>query len=277
MPDIINYVVTMNSNASFGSDLRDKDFKHQQFTDFSGHNKKITNCDFSYTVFQRAYFRKVIFENCDFTGAKFIDSNLRDAEFINCKFPYAIFKFTLIRYTEVVKNLPEWPNVRIILLQNHKANANSFGDSKSSRLYLRLEIESSKEHLRSARKKNDGYYKTKYGGFWRSAEVFWKNFVIYIDDLLWGHGESPWKIARNAALFILMIAIIQTLRLPEMTKISFWELRESFISFIWSDFKVFVGVPADQVSDKFKVALILLRYLTLGLFIRVLFNRFSWR
>lgn len=275
--NITKHIVTVNQNCSFASNLTSIDFRHQQFIDFSGHEKVITNCNFSYSTFQRAYFRKVKFINCDFTGTKFFDSNLRDAEFTNCKFPYSIFKFTLIRYDEVVKNLPEWPNVRITLLQNHKANANSFGDSRASRLYLLLEIESSKEHLRRARKKEDGYYVTKYGGWKKTIDVFWKSSIIYIDDLLWGHGESPWKIARNVIVLIAIVSFFQTLSVSLREKLSLNESSEQFIFYNWKDLKAFVGVSVVDVSDSIKVLLILFRYLSFGLFIRILFNKYSWR
>jgi hypothetical protein len=278
MPEnIAKHDVTVNQNSSFASNITGVDFRHQQFTDFSGHNKEITNCNFSYAFFQRAYFRKVKFVNCDFTGAKFFDSNLRDAEFTNCKFPYSIFKFTLIRSNEVIQNLPEWPNVRINLLQNHKANANSFGDSKSSRLYLLLEIESSKEHLRRARKKEDGYYATKYKGWRNTIDIYWKSLIIYIDALLWGHGESPWKIARNIIIVIAAISLFQALSKTSAENLSIKQFASQFFNFTWEDLKTFVGVTANEVSDFIKVVLILFRYLTLGLFIRILFNKYSWR
>lgn len=275
--NIINHRVIVNQNSSFSSNLTDVDFRHQQFTDFSGHNKEITRCNFSYAFFQRVYFRKVKFIDCDFTGAKFFDSNLRDAEFINCKFPYSIFKFTMIRSGEVIQNLPEWPNVRITLLQNHKANANSFGDSKSSRLYLLLEIESSKEHLRRARKKEDGYYALKYKGWKNSLEIYLKSFVIYIDDLLWGHGEKPWKIARNVIFLIAIISFFQALSICLKENLHFKIFVDKFLNYTWQDLKTFVGVAANEVSDFTKVILIMFRYLTLGLFIRILFNKYSWR
>jgi hypothetical protein len=278
MPDnIIKHTVVVNQNSSFASNLMDIDFRHQQFTDFSGHNKEITRCNFSYAFFQRAYFRKVRFIECDFTGAKFFDSNLRDAEFIKCKFPYSIFKFTLIRSREVIQNLPEWPNVRITLLQNHKANANSLGDSKSSRLYLFLEIESSKEHLRRARKKEDGYYTSKYKGWRSSIDIYWKSFIIYLDDILWGHGESPWKIARNVIILIALFSFFQTLSIASAENFPLKQCVAKFLNYMWEDLKTFVGVTAKEVSDFTKVLLILFRYLTIGLFIRILFNKYSWR
>jgi hypothetical protein len=273
---INKHTVTVHQNASFATNLETVSFQHQQFTDFSGHNKEIKKCDFSYAFFQRAYFRKVKFIECDFTGAKFFDSNLRDAEFINCKFPYAIFKFTIISSQQVLNNLPEWPNVRIYLLQNHKANANSFGDIKAVRTYLLAEIDSNKEHLRRARKRTEGYYATKYRGFWIRARIFWKSALLYVDDLSWGHGESPWKIARNVVVVILGLSVVQAISRYDSSQ-TLPSLLHNFWRILKSDIKTFVGITVSDVGDMAKVILILLRYLTLGLFIRVLFNKYSWR
>ncbi len=172
MDKITQFTVKVNQNASFSSDLSGEKFQHQQFTDFSIHKKVIKDCDFSFAFFQRVYFRDVKFINCNFTGAKFFDSNLRDAEFENCRFNYAVFKFTIIRSKQVLNNLPEWANVRIYLLQNHKANANSLGDTKAVREYLLEEIDSNKEHFRNARKRSDWYHATKYKGFWIRCDIY---------------------------------------------------------------------------------------------------------
>lgn len=105
--DIIKiYEVKVHANGSFLTDIEGEKFSHQQFIDFSAHNVEINNCNFSFAVFTRVYFRKVKFKDCDFTGAKIFDSNLRDDEFFNCKFQYALFKFTLIRTKEILRNLP---------------------------------------------------------------------------------------------------------------------------------------------------------------------------
>jgi uncharacterized protein YjbI with pentapeptide repeats len=153
--------------------------------------KEINNCNFSYAVFTRVYFKKVKFTNRVFTGAKFFDSNLRDAEFINCNFEYTIFKFTLINAREVLRNLPERPNVKILLMQNHKANANSLGNTRAVRLYLLEEIEASKEHLRRANKRNEAYYSEKYKHWKAKLDVWWRSKVLFVDYLVC-HENQCW-------------------------------------------------------------------------------------
>lgn len=278
MDGITTYNEKSYRSASFTSDLSNADFKMHQFTDFSGSRKELKKCDFSYSTFTRVYFRKVKFIECDFTGAKFFDSNLRDAEFENCKFHYASFKFTLIRSSQVLKNLPEWPNVKIYLLQIHKANANSIGDTKAARLYLLEEIEANKEHLRRAIKRNEGYYSVKYSGFKSKIVVYYKSISLKVDNFLWGHGESLWKMFRNVIAFVLIVSVYQTLSTIELGNTSLIQSLKLLFGYVRSDIKIFVGVPNTYIESNLIIAsLIFLRYLTLGLFIRILFNKFSWR
>jgi hypothetical protein len=95
--------------------------------------------------------------------------------------------------------------------------------------------------------------------------------------LLWGHGESPWKIARNVVITILFLSIFQTLFKEGIwngyAQNFIWEL----LKFVKNDAKIFVGITIEDINDFSKIVLILLRYLTLGLFIRILFNKYSWR
>ena len=277
MANIKEYSVVKYQNGSFVENISDEKFILHQFTDFSANDKEIKNCDFSYALFTRVYFRKVVFTNCNFTGAKFFDSNLRDASFINCKFPYAIFKFTIIRSKQVLHNLPEWPNVKINLLQNHKANANSLGDFNAVREYLLEEIEANKEHYRRARARKEHYYSEKYKSFRSQVEIYWKSFCIYIDDFLWGHGESPMKIIRNVIVIIIILTLIQFSFVDSVAKNTIGQDWKTLWVTFKDSWKVFIGFGNIKINGWCKAILIVFRYITFGFFVRILFNKYAWR
>lgn len=271
---IKEFKVRTFQNARFEEDnIVNLKFQHCQFIDFSGHNKQITNCDFSYTFFNRVYFNDVVFNGCNFTGAKFFDSNIRDATFINCKFHYAIFKFTLLKTDNILANLPEWPNAKTFLLQNLKANANSFGDTRSARKFLLSEIDSTKEHLYRARKKSETYYAHKYSGLGPTIEVYWKSFWLLVDKLAWGYGTAPWRIVLNVLIVFIVLAFIQTISAFNSVQ----DIASNYWLYLKENIKAFLGMDANNIDGEYIAVLILVRYLTLGLFIRILFNRYSWR
>ena len=274
MAAISQYTVQENKYSGFGEDVLNTSFQHQQFIDFSGNCRIITNCDFSYCVFTRTYFKKVKFINCNFTGAKFFDSNLREAEFESCKFHYALFKYTIINPSEVLKNLPEWPNAKKLLLQNHKANANSLGDVKASKKFLLEEIDANKEHWRRAKNRKETYYTTKYSGI---GNWFWTRYNYYrliVDNWIWGHGEAPWKIVLN--LFLLLLIISMLLSFNENSNFNLF--LDQIATHYKSAVKIFLGISQHTTTNNSAIAIIVLaRYLSLGMYIRIMFNKYSWR
>lgn len=271
---IEQYKVTENKNASFSDNLTDANFQHQQFIDFSSNGKTLTNCDFSYCVFQRVYFKKVKFICCNFTGAKFFDSNLREAEFENCKFHYSLFKYTIVNPIEVLRNLPEWPNAKVLLMQNHKVNANSLGDIKASKRFLLEEIDANKEHWRRAMAKKETYYSNKYAGFENWFKTRYNYYKLILDNLIWGHGETPWKIVVNLFILLLIISVSLSFSTDSSVINFFNNIYENFKGAV----KVFLAIPQRIIFDSTPLAIIILaRYLSLGLYIRIMFNKYSWR
>jgi len=271
---IEQYQVKENKYASFNEDVNGASFQHQQFIDFSANGKTLINCDFSYCVFQRVYFKKVKFINCNFTGAKFFDSNLREAEFETCKFHYSLFKFTIVNSIQVLKNLPEWPNAKVLLLQNHKVNANSLGDVKASKRFLLEEIDANKEHWRRAIAKKETYYSTKYPGFRNWFIARYNYYKLVVDNIIWGHGEAPWKIILNLLVVLLIVSLFFS-----------FSVSTNFATFtiaVWENFKaslkVFLSIQQHLITSNTSIAIIVLaRYLSLGLYIRIMFNKYSWR
>ena len=124
------------SGAALARVLTGKSHKYSHFTDVSGKAAKFDDYDFSYCIFNRAYFHNSSFSNCKFIGAHFIDCNFRNAKLRNCDFSYSSFNGTKIPTEEIIENLPPWPNVRREFLQILRRNAASVGDYKAEKIFV---------------------------------------------------------------------------------------------------------------------------------------------
>lgn len=269
------------NSASFPSQVSDKLFIRFHFIDLVAKGTTFKNCNFSHSIFTRAYFRNAKFIDCKFIGACFYDCNFRHAELHNCDFKYANFQHTLIPASEIIANLPEWPNVKRELLQSHRSNAQSLGDNDAAQIYIREEMAALREHYRRAREKKEAYYAAKYKGINKWLEVRWRSFTLWLGWITWGYGEYPLILLRFAVLSLIALGIIVTLQtsaffqgmmLPQIG-IAAWEGSKSTIF-------IFLGVPSAELLSVhwiLSIIIVLLRYVLLGLFISVIFRRFSKR
>lgn len=248
-----------------------------RFSDLNAHNTTFVDCDFSYSIFERAYFRSGKFENCTFIGCRFYDSNLRGASFYNCDLRYATFHRTLIEPKEIIAVLPLEPNLRRDSLQNLRANAVEIGDYKSQRLYVIYEIKARVDHLSKALHGSESYYREKYGTVVQKAKAGLELAGLKLSGIVWGNGERPLRMIASAAALILVL-----------TAMNFWAVIPNVG---WSEtgggleilrYSVDRFLDA-QPNAKFRgfvtvdYALIVMRYVYIGLFISVLFKWLSHR
>lgn len=256
-------------------------YKHAIMTDVRGKNGIFENVDFSYCVMQRGYFHKAVFRNCKFIGSRIIDSNFRSAEFFGCNFNYADFTGTRIDTDEILKNLPDEPNIRRELLQILRKNAISMGDVSSGRKFVLAEIAAKKEHLRRAWNQEEKYYREKYPGNWNRFVIGVRRFGLALDSFLWGHGEKLWKMLISISVLLFISALYSTYKFgvnaedPTFSSVYGFFFR-AFIYYT----NLFLDVQGDQ---KIPVVLgldwivVLSRYLALGVLIAGLFRWLSHR
>jgi hypothetical protein len=86
-------------------------------------------------------------------------------------------------------------------------NYQQLGDASSVNRAIRVELEATHMHLLKAWKSNEAYYRHKYTGVARfAAFCHWLDFRAL--DLIWGNGESTWKLCRTVALLVVIVAVI---------------------------------------------------------------------
>lgn len=245
----------------------------------AGNSVTFKDCDFSYSVIERSYFRNATFENCRFVGARIVDSNFRSANFVNCDFQYAIVQRSILPVSELLRNLPDFPNVRREFLQQLRANAISVGDPSLVNQLVSKELEAERDYWRDARKRSTAYYEKKYGSIGGMVRANWQALVLVADRFIWGHGESIGRLIISTIAAILLLAMIRWMgRAPgEVQDLRVGDLWAA-VRFTW---EVYLDLPiAVGALDGHLVwgsTVVLVRYLTIGLFISVVFRKLSKR
>lgn len=162
------------------------------------------NIDFSQTIFDSCYLKDCRFINCNFEGAKFMNSNLQGSYFEFCNFDYVIFEKTFVD-DEIFSCAPKKNNLKYKFARSLKLNYASVGDYIKASNAVKIELKATKSHLYDTWSLSDEYHITKYGGIRRRSLQFWKWLKVCILDLLWGNGESLWRLIRfNLILFFVL-------------------------------------------------------------------------
>jgi hypothetical protein len=254
-------------------------YRSRHFYEAAGNAVTFKNCDFSFSVIERSYFRNAVFENCSFTGAKLLDSSFRSATFSNCNFQYTTVHRCNVPVMELLRNLPSFPNIRREFLQQLRANATSMGDSSHINQLVAKELDAERDYWREARKRSSAYYEKKYGSVRGSLIATWHSLSLAVDRFVWGHGES---IARLLVATLVAIAILSFVRWVttapgQIGELSLGELWKA-IRFTWAVY-LDLPIPGDALEGQrlWGSAVLLTRYLSIGLFISVVFRKHSKR
>lgn len=271
-------LVGVIENKIFTESITGKSFQHFQFKNTGAKRITFKDCNFHYCFFERAYFHCCQFVNCKFIGARFVDCNFRGASFDSCDFEYATFKSTLIDGHELLKNLSARPNVRRELLLTLRLNAESIGDAKSVKIFVREELAASREHLKKARQAKEEYYASKYSSLPKRIQVYGESLKVWLDWNLWGHGEYPWRILRTVIIGLVLASGFRIVESGVITdSLPIGKAISTIISHFMDVTKTFVGIVPNDFPSGLAAILSLFRYIVLGLFISVLYRRLSKR
>jgi hypothetical protein len=238
-----------------------------------------SHCDFSFSVVERSYFRNATFKNCKFVGAKFFDSNFRSGTFSNCDFDYATVQRCNIPVSQVLRNLPTFPNVRREFLQQLRANAIAMGDASHINQLISKELEAERDYWRQARKQSSEYYERKYGSLGGTIEAYWNSLVLGTDRWVWGHGESIRHLVIATLTVLLLLAVARWI----VTSAGPLEdLRVGdFLDALKLTWALYLDLPVSERSllghGLWGSLVLLTRYLSIGLFISVVFRKLSKR
>ncbi|MEJ8563256.1 pentapeptide repeat-containing protein [Yoonia sp. GPGPB17] len=263
------------------SNSTSKDFKHAFLNRASGKGATFSGIDFRYAELTDCYFHGARFENCNFTGAKIRRSNFRTATFENCSFDYLTIEDTPVDYLQVVKNLPDRPNVAQEILHALRRNAVTQGEMKAVRDLTILEVNQEREHLRRAIKGQGEYYRKKYGTFFAKIKLRGRALSLWLGSVLWGHGEKISRLAIACLVSILLLSVFSVgadvLSSPSLTVI---EAVSRFVTYTKENFLNLLGAlqnPTPSQSVGVDAVIAVLRLIFGGMFVAYIFRTISRR
>jgi hypothetical protein len=258
-----------------------KDFKHALLSRVSGKGATFSNFDFRYAELTDCYFHGAKFEKCDFTGVKIRRSNFRTASFQDCTFNYITIEETPLDYKQVVKNLPDLPNVAQEILHALRRNAVTQGEQKVVRELTLLEVDQEREHLRRAMKGQGDYYRKKYGTISQKLKLRVRAIGLSMSALVWGHGEkishlfiTCLVILLAVSLFSIAVDVSRNPSLPVPDAVS------GLQSYLIGNLMDLLGVkPASQPAQSIWVSatIAIMRVIFGGMFVAYIFRAISRR
>lgn len=230
------------------------------------HAVKVTFTDTSFkqSVLSACYFRNCTFIRCDFTGAQIKETNFRGAKFQDCKFLYTSWEKSQVEEKILESCLPAEENLARDLVRSLRVNFSQIGNYEAVNRAALIEVELTGRHLYNAAYSRQSYYRQKYKEWdriWNGlGHARWK-FL----DVLWGNGESLWKIVRSSAFVILCAAAFN------------WNPKTEFIGAIKESFLQFWGVGVTVMPENIAAFLVITRFVFFGLFMAILIKRLSQR
>lgn len=248
----------------FIRDVTKAEHKNTVFIRLTAVDKRFEKVDFRYCTFDTCYLRKCTFDSCDFTGCRFVGTSFSGSSFSGCKFDYALFERTDVDGDILIYGRPSQENLAMRFSRSLRLNFQQMGDVESANRAIRVELDATREHLSKAWKANTAYHKKKYGG--RRFEYFlkWLNFRFL--ELLWGHGESVFRLSISLLVVVLVLAASEL------------ALGTTLLAAIIEAPQVLLGIANPMGFPGLVMALIVVvRLVFFGLFTSTLIKRLSRR
>ena len=248
------------SDQKFDLPVTGEKFINKLFERLVSKNIKFKNVHFHYCIFDAAYLRNCYFEGCNFTGCRFLNSNLVGCSFNGCTFDYATFDKTHVDSDILDVGCPGPENLKLKFARSLRLNYQQIGDAKSVNKAISIELKATEDHLHKAWKSKESYYRKKYKGFDR-LKVFGEWLEFKLLDLVWGNGESTWKLIRAILIVLIFMAGIHAFLHGDRDSIS------SFGEALLISPQVLFGVikPAEY-SPLYLTGIFLIRLILFGFF-----------
>lgn len=258
-----------------------KDFRQSIMRKVSGKNARFENFDFRYVDMEDCYFHGAHFENCDFTGVKMRRCNFRSATFGTCKFDYMNIDETPIDNKQIIKQLPDAPNIAREITQSLRRNSVTLGEIAEVRTLTLLEIKQEQEHLRRAIKGNGDYYQKKYGRWSDQFTLRYRLAKLNLSSVVWGHGERLSNLVISSIVVIgILSAISVSIDIHSSSEISVSEAWKNLRGYFFQNLKDFVGVTSvNSIPQNGLITWIIAfsRIIFTGMFVAVIFRSLSRR
>jgi hypothetical protein len=253
-------------DVEFTTDVNGEDFTRHDMVRVFAVGKVFTKISFKQVNFLGCYFRNCRFIGCDFTGAFVKETNLRGSQFENCTFRYTAWEKSHLDDDFLDRFLPSEENLARDLVRSLRVNFSEIGNYEAVNRAASIEVGLTGQHLYKAAYSNESYYRSKYKGTERLSHAVqharWKTL-----DLLWGNGESIFRILISCFVAILAVSIVYS----REANVSF---VDALIESIWQ----FWGKQyALAMPPVYALALTIIQFVAFGLFMAILVKRLSRR
>jgi hypothetical protein len=248
------------------ADVKNENFSRKIFCRAYAVNLVFTEVNFKQCVLDQCYFRNCKFLRCDFTGTEFKSCNLRGAQFDGCKFMYSTWEKTIIEENFLDYCLPSEENIARDLVQELRVNFSQIGNYPAVNHASSIEVKLTGIHLYKSAYSRESYYREKHKG-WNRVLMAYKHLKWKILDLLWGNGESIFKVILSATFIIIIL-----------TTISFKANGIPWIDNLEASFLGFWGVHNSVTLPTYiSTCLTISRFTFFGLFLTILVKRLARR
>jgi len=156
--------------------LRNVNLRWAVFRDVGFKNARFVGCNLSQATLAECYLRHAKFEKCDLVNAHFDSCDFSQASITESRIDFAGFKNCEIRLENIAFHADATPQAMVRVCRSLKLNAMSMGNFADAGELTYLE----KTYERRA------LYARKEWGAWLGSLA---------QDLLWGYGEKPWRLA----------------------------------------------------------------------------------
>lgn len=251
------------------ADLAGTDLCNRFFVRLVAKDRKFTNVDFKYTIFDTCYLRRCTFDTCDFTGCRFIGTSLYGSRFAGCTFDYSVFERTIVDAALLDTNCPGTENRKMRFARTLRMNFQQLGDWQGANRAIRVELDATEVHLRKAARSNEAYYRKKYTG-WRRTAIWFEWIRFKTLDLIWGNGESIAKLLRAVGIAFLIMFVCG---------ISFGDyVKVGLFPALFRTPAVFLGtITPDYYPIWFVTSVLATRLIAFGFFMSIILKRFNRR
>jgi hypothetical protein len=149
-----------------------------------------------------------------------------------------------------------------------RVNYQQIGDAASANKAVKTELEATGTHLYKAWNSKESYHRKKYAGIDRAA-MFAKWTIFKILDMLWGNGESLWKLCRFVGVILLLIVVLDATTQP---------IAQSGWQNVPRTLQIFFGITAPkEIPEIWLTFIVFIRLVTFGLFMAILIKRLNRR
>ena len=266
-----NRVVITDLYVSADIEDEREDYAFNIYVRLNAKKKTFRNVTFQHSIFDACYFYNCIFDSCDFVGCRFTGCNLHQSAFSGCKFDYAVFERCDIDAGILEREAPREENLKMRFARSLRMNFQQIGDAKAVNKAILLELQATASYLRKSWSSSETYYREKYPG-WKKLAQFYKWLQFKMLDLVWGNGESTWKLLRTIAVVLVLIAIYDTSKFGNP-----WDLS-AYLTSLAAAPGVFFGVAnPHEYPVLFSAAVAALRLLGFAFLTAILVKRFGRR